>query len=289
MADGKTYIVPAKDEPTFWNKEAIIGTFMLPIPVVGTVVGGLVGKARMERESQFGKPIDPPSFWNKDTYIGAIAAIIPAIVAGLAGFFIGGALGTGLGPLGLIGGAALGGLIGSASTMVAGAAIGGVMGKERIRKEYSAAEALVNARDELNIAQGKAPGHTPSKELSQELASGFNGLTYAGDVVGALGGTLLGLTVGVPFLGLVGELGGAVAGGLIGKSNQQTRYAQGDVVTREEALQVEVAQRGGTTPQRGQQISIEEAKLLEQRLTQMQGTMQDRLSAMRDAPSQQGL
>ena len=58
------------DEPTYFNKEMAIGTVIAP--VIGTLIGGYIGKRRMEKEKTEGRiTTDEPSAWNKDTLLGA--------------------------------------------------------------------------------------------------------------------------------------------------------------------------------------------------------------------------
>ena len=74
-------------EPAWFNKEMAIGGLLgLEIPVVGlftaipgAILGGWIGKNRMENEKLHGKPVsDTPSFWNKDTLLGGAMGWITA-------------------------------------------------------------------------------------------------------------------------------------------------------------------------------------------------------------------
>jgi uncharacterized protein YcfJ len=56
------------DQPTWFNKEMAIGTLIFPI--VGTLIGGYIGKNRMQKELVEGRRVSSePSFWNKDTLL----------------------------------------------------------------------------------------------------------------------------------------------------------------------------------------------------------------------------
>ena len=63
-------VLKKTDAPSYFNKEALIGTLL--VPGLGTIIGAMIGKSRMERERYEGKPVGEPDFWNKDTLIGAL-------------------------------------------------------------------------------------------------------------------------------------------------------------------------------------------------------------------------
>lgn len=158
MANRDELKIPAKDEPTFWNKDAAVGFFvggMIPVVghIGGLIVGGLIGKNRMERESREGRITPEPTLWNKDMALGAGIGVFLMSAGALAGL-----LTAGIGGL----------LMGAIGTVVAGALIGGAYGKNRMKEEYQ--DALnIRARGELQSqaepAQGvliNAPGYTRS-------------------------------------------------------------------------------------------------------------------------------
>jgi len=112
-------------EPTIFNKEMVIGTLIFPI--VGTFIGGWIGKNRMAREQREGRPVSAtPSFWNKDTLLG-----------GLLGSYLVMGVSFALditGPVGQV----LGAIV-SLAGVVAGAYIGGKHGEKRMEREYEQA------------------------------------------------------------------------------------------------------------------------------------------------------
>lgn len=167
MAQRDEIRIPAKDEPTFLNKEALIGFLFFNVP--GAILGSLIGKERMQRESRDGKIVSEPTIWNKDMALGAgvgaflmsAGAIIGALTGGLGGF-IGGAIGT----------------------VAIGALIGGSIGKSRMEEEYQ--EALnIRARERSSaqpeLANGlviNAPAYTRS--VSQQEAAALDARTKQG-------------------------------------------------------------------------------------------------------------
>jgi hypothetical protein len=93
------------DEPTIFNKEMALGFFTagllaagtggfaLPIVVFGTLIGGFLGKSRIENERHEGKVVsDKPSFWNKDTFLGGFLGHVAGNL--VAGTIIAVAVGT---------------------------------------------------------------------------------------------------------------------------------------------------------------------------------------------------
>ena len=97
------------DTPTVFNKEMAIGA-LIGFGPIGMIVGGLVGKARMNSEKNNGKMVGEPSAWNKDTILGGLlgglaGAAVLALVAG-TGF------GLAAGMAAYLGGMAAGGFIG---------------------------------------------------------------------------------------------------------------------------------------------------------------------------------
>lgn len=139
-----------KKEPTFWNKEMVIGTLIAP--GVGTVVGALLGIDRMKKEKAEGKLVsNTPSFWNKDTLLGGLLGSIGGgIVAAVATTA---AIGTGLLPA-AIAVAQLGIYTGVIGGTVAGGYLGGKSGQEKELQEYKLAH--------------QRKSHVSSNERSQE-------------------------------------------------------------------------------------------------------------------------
>ena len=114
------------DEPTMFNKEMAIGTLIFP--VVGTLIGGWIGKNRMARELREGREVtDKPSFWTKDTLVGGLLGGLLVEVLSFA----------------LVGVAPIGEVIGALSWIggtVAGAYIGGNTGKSRQTADFEQAK-----------------------------------------------------------------------------------------------------------------------------------------------------
>lgn len=140
--------LPIKDEPTYLNKEAAIGFLLFNIP--GAILGGLLGKERMQRESRDGRLASEPTIWNKDMALGAAAgvflmsagALVGALAAGFGGFFLG-----------------------AAATVIVGAVIGGNYGKNRMAEERQEALALRERTMQLSAQPEQAVGvsmDTPS-------------------------------------------------------------------------------------------------------------------------------
>lgn len=79
-------VLKKNDSPTYFNKEALIGTLLFP--VVGTVIGAMIGKSRMEEEAKNGKVVtDKPSFWNKDTLLGGLVGNLVGCIGAAIAFF----------------------------------------------------------------------------------------------------------------------------------------------------------------------------------------------------------
>ena len=168
MADSKSMIVPATQEPTFWNRDAVVGFVIGNIP--GMIIGGLIGKSRMKDEQMTGKVVSEPSFWNKSIFSGLLVGglIATAVVLGtLYGF----PLVTGVAlteatfksmvlPLN---GAVLG-------IELIGGIMGGLSGKERLTKEYNEAKAYVAEHGNYAPGQEKAPKISRATQVTPEEA-----------------------------------------------------------------------------------------------------------------------
>jgi hypothetical protein len=129
----QTLILRTNEEPTFFNKEAVIG--FLAVPPLGAIVGGMIGKNRMEKEKTNGKIVSEPSAFNKNALLGGLLGwAVGGLVASIA---ITPALATGTLSL-----AALGVTAASVFAVAAlGATIGGKQGKAVQEKEYMLAVA----------------------------------------------------------------------------------------------------------------------------------------------------
>lgn len=141
------------DEPTIWNKEMAIGTLLLPI--IGTVIGGYIGKNRMRQEKAEGRTVtNEPSGWNKDTLLGGL---IGTSVGGVVGSILAAvAIGT-FGPAGAIAAHGVGLLAG----MIVGGSIGAKFGKDRQLHDY---EQSVEQDRQHTIKE--AMGRSPSRDHS---------------------------------------------------------------------------------------------------------------------------
>ncbi len=147
-------------EPTIFNKEMIIGTFLLPIPIVGSLVGGYIGKSRMKTELEKGRVVsDEPSAINKDTLMGGL----------LGGFLGGGLIGN---ALGLTAAVAFGPEVGLAVQAISaligvatGAYVGSNSGVSRQKNDFQKAKHQEEEKSISNV-MGRAP------EREQEMGKG---------------------------------------------------------------------------------------------------------------------
>jgi len=186
MADTRpSYIVPATEQPSFWNDYAKIGglagfmiasgtgmlgfgSFIGALP--GAVIGGLYGKSKMEEEHNRGKVVSPPTFWNRKALIGGLAAaavvltityfsvgLLTPIVANA--FFSAAAINESF--MFAAGSIAMTGLAASAVAGAIGTFIGGKSGERKMAQEYAAAEAYHAAQQ----------GHAPALGAGREIIS----------------------------------------------------------------------------------------------------------------------
>jgi hypothetical protein len=133
-------------EPTIFNKEMAIGLMagvMLPgvgligaliAAAAGTVVGGLIGRSRMQDEKTHGKTVsEETSFWNKDALLGGLLGGFVGQVTAVAAMV---ALSIPLSPVALVAT-----LLGSmALGAAAGGYIGGSSGENNQKAEYEEAK-----------------------------------------------------------------------------------------------------------------------------------------------------
>ena len=135
--DKESYIIPPKREPSYLNGSAAVGAVIgfatgLPFaPVVGGVIGSMVGKNKMEEQTANGIVVSPPSLANKGAMIG-----------GASGFMTAGLV-AGVGAVALTGGLGLLGVAGVALATGVGAMIGGKINKHFQEKAYRKAEKYV--------------------------------------------------------------------------------------------------------------------------------------------------
>ncbi len=148
-------ILKTDEQPTIFNKEMVIGTLIAP--GLGTIVGGYIGKQRMEREAISGKIMDKPSLANKDALLGWLAG---GLVGGIAALV----LATTAPALALVA---------MIATPVVGAVIGARRGKETQGIEYAQALAQKNARESER-------GQTKYVVFENERA---NGKSYGADIL----------------------------------------------------------------------------------------------------------
>ncbi len=159
------------DEPTYFNKEMAIGTLL--VPVIGTIIGGYLGKRRMEKEKAEGRTTsDEASAWNKDTLLGAAIGRVAGAILGAG--------------LGLITTVALGPVAGLAvhiASEIAGIAIGGSIGsKEGIRRQDSDFVQAQHQQSEAAIgnAMNRSPEREPSQGKGREFAPAIESERGAG-------------------------------------------------------------------------------------------------------------
>jgi hypothetical protein len=177
-------------KPSIFNRDMLIGLFagaLIPSMFIGAIagalIGGFMGKSRIEKENQHGKDAHPPSFWNKKTVIGGLAGFhVGALIAGAIAISAIAIVGIPIAAIGTVGGVAAMGLTGAqAGTLalaglasivsivggtVAGTFMGGKVGKTEMTEEYQQAlvqqtereRTLANARTKepgLSVAQDK--------------------------------------------------------------------------------------------------------------------------------------
>lgn len=129
-------ILRKDDKPTYFNKEMAIGFFINP--VIGTIVGGIIGKKRMEHEFTEGKIVRKPSAVNKSALLGGLIGANAGALVSMAVLM---ATTTAVSAAGI---AAVGGLLPIAAiampaAIIIGAFIGGKKGKETQQNEYALA------------------------------------------------------------------------------------------------------------------------------------------------------
>lgn len=172
-------ILKKNETPTYFNKEAAIGFFIGGGPI-GALVGGFMGKSRMESEAITGKVIKEPSFWNVDTLLGGLIGLNLGVIAGaithvaLAAAAVATAAPTlttaamiSATPLALVGLAAIP-LMGAAGAAL-GAYLGGESGMEEMKQEQLQAIAQQTSRAQ---SYGRAPQQQVeyNHEVSQDHA-----------------------------------------------------------------------------------------------------------------------
>ena len=165
----ETRVLKVKTEPTYFNQEMLIGTMFFP--VVGTVIGGVMGKRRMEDEKANGKVVsDEQSAWSKETIIGGW---LGAIGGSLAGQIAGAVVAVAINPVA--------GAIAFGAIALAGMGIGGSMGmsagKQRQRQEFEQARQQLEERaiggaiaqsQLLETSQGHGHGHNHTAALESQ-------------------------------------------------------------------------------------------------------------------------
>jgi hypothetical protein len=161
MAKPTLYVPSDRKSASFFNKEALAG--FVSFSFIGAIVGSYIGKQNQQREIDTGtKEVKPPSFFNIDTLMGlGICNIIGATV----GFLVAGTFA-----------AAVGGTFGiipvmtAVAGMIAGTFIGGESGKDRMQKEYQAAEVQI-AGLERHKAQNKIRDLSRDEAVTPEMAA----------------------------------------------------------------------------------------------------------------------
>jgi hypothetical protein len=165
----KQLTLKVNSEPTMFNKEMLIGTLMFPM--IGTIVGGLMGKRRMEDEKANGKVVtEEQTAWSKETIIGGW---LGAIGGSIAGNIVGAVVATAINPVA--------GAIAFGAIALAGMGIGGSMGmsagKQRQRQEFEQARQQLEERaiggaiaqsQLLETSQGHGHGHNHTAALESQ-------------------------------------------------------------------------------------------------------------------------
>lgn len=146
----ETLTLKTQNQPTVFNKEMVIGTFLVPIPIIGSVIGGMVGKRRMEQENVSGKTVsNDPSRINKDAVLGGLLGLIGGSIA--SNVLVAAAV--------MITGAPVGAAIGAAAvaTWAAGGLIGAAIGSNHgVKQELHEFKTAKNQHQSKNIAHAVA-------------------------------------------------------------------------------------------------------------------------------------
>ena len=165
-----SYVVPATEEPTAWNKSAAVGAIAggLVFPVVGHIAGAVIGgqmqKEKMQKELASGHVVEEPTALNKDAIIGGFIGSIAGGLLGAAVFFGAAAATGGVVPVvALLAATAL-----SVGGTILGAMQGGKQGKEAMEQEYAAAQA--SGAPSIGLSITKAPAVEQHTTPHQEAA-----------------------------------------------------------------------------------------------------------------------
>lgn len=168
------------DQPTFFNKEMLIGLLFTPMSlsgfgaIAGGLIGAFVGKERMEREKRDGKIVsDKPSFWNKDTMLGAlIGQTLGGVLAAIAAVTL-------ISPVVTIGVAMsiTAGVLGGATI---GAYFGGKHGQKNELSEFAHAQLQQQQKEKIRsresareqeMEQEKSPAYAAKIDQERSLSS----------------------------------------------------------------------------------------------------------------------
>lgn len=177
---GERLVLKTNEKPSYFNKDtalgALLGTTFLPIPIIGTiagaVVGGRIGKRRMEDDLLNGKVVEKGSFWNKDTAIGSMLGMIGSVLVAGAGLV---AASFFMDPLTAI--AAVNPVLATAAIggSMLGGFLGGMSGKAEADKEFE--QAKIQQGIEQQISRGQALSMVKALEqdpqMAQENTRGF--------------------------------------------------------------------------------------------------------------------
>jgi hypothetical protein len=187
-----TYTIPTNGKPTPASRKAwagaAIGSFFLPAPILGSLVGAAIGyymgRQQQKDELESGmKTVESPTYWNSGLskgwvlsgliLLGGVALSMGGLGAALSLLSSGTAATTVLGEL-LAGASALtlvAGVVGSIAAPIYGA----VTGKKRMEKEHQAAKEYVQEREaSRSFTPSVSKGKTQSPNLIQDISYGKN-------------------------------------------------------------------------------------------------------------------
>lgn len=183
MAD--TLKLRTNNTPTMFNPEmmlgGLIGAMFGGFPVMaltvatGALIGGWLGKKRLENENRDGKDVVPPTGWNREAAIGGIAGHFIGQVAaamafiGVSGVSLAGGTFPAEASLAPAAGAAFASWLGSTAI---GTWIGSRVGRRRMAQEYLMAAQQLAAEQQVKttgLEQTQQGVDAPGKSFAQQI------------------------------------------------------------------------------------------------------------------------